>query len=118
MEVTVLEAGVAATTTVAAALGGGFWSRRSRGEREATSAVALAKAYGSLVDDQRESLDDARKHIHRLVADFAEFRKTRDQEIAELRSELTALRLELAEERAENNRLRDRIAVLEAQRAT
>lgn len=98
------------------AVGGGFWSRRSKGERDANSAVMLTKAYGALVDDQRESINDARAHIHRQDE---ELRSVRDElrAVRETRdTTLNALRLELATVRAENDRLRERVATLEAGR--
>jgi chromosome segregation ATPase len=107
--------GVAAAGTAAlGAIGGGFWSRRSREERDATSASALAKAYGELVDDLREDVKDSREHIRRQDAELASLRDEL-RAVREARdSELNTVRQELADVRAENTRLRDRIATLEA----
>lgn len=83
-------------------------------EHRSGSAKLLAEAYGVLVDDLREDLRDARGHITRqdeelrlLREDLRTIVATKDQEIA-------AVRNELANERTENGRLRDRVATLEA----
>lgn len=107
----------AALGTVGLAASGGvgaFFSRRSKGEKDASSAVLLTKAYGALVDDQRESIADARAHIHRQDE---EIRGLRDEvrNVRESRdTELSSLRQELADVRTENTALRKRIATLEA----
>jgi chromosome segregation ATPase len=152
MDETLVAAVAAATTTLGAALGG-FWGRRSRGEKDANSAVLLSRAYAlsvdsqnKLVDNQQQSLEDARKHIHRQDAEFAKMRERHADELREVREELrtvrdaraiehaelealrgelvavrtenAALRSELAAVRAENPQLVARIATLEAQRPT
>lgn len=92
---------------VVGAIGGGFWGRRSKMERDASSAKDLALAYGELVDDLRKGQEDLRKHVHRL-----------DEQIMRRDDEIKSLRDELAVERADNRLLRDRIAALEAGRRT
>lgn len=127
MDVELWQALVVAAVT---AVGGGFWSRRSRGERDATSAKDLAGAYGQLVDDLRKGQEDGRKHIHRLDEqllrrddeikvlrdEVRSLRDGRDAEMGALRLELATVREELRLERAENAELRDRVASIEARR--
>lgn len=120
----------AAAGAVAGALGGGFWGRRSKPERDASSAKDLALAYGQLVDDLRKGQEDLRKHVHRqdgqllrkddeiqaLRDEVKSLRDGRDGEMASLRQELATVRDELRLERLDNRQLRDRIAALEASR--
>lgn len=103
----------------AAAGAGGFWSRRSKGEKDANSAKVLAEAYGLLVDDQRESIADARKHIHRqdeeiagLRLELRSVREQRDQERDTRDADLKGLRDEIAALRTENAELREQLALL------
>lgn len=114
MTIEAWEAALGAAATATAAFGGGFWSRRSRGEKDASSAIMLTKAYGELIDDQRTFLDDARAHIHRQDEELKALR----DELRDVRgsrdTELNALRLELATVRTENVGLRDRIATIES----
>lgn len=77
-------------------------------ERKATSAEVLARAYATLVDDLRRDLNRQDAEIKVLRDELRSVTKTRDVEIA-------AVRTELANERTENGRLRDRVAQLESE---
>lgn len=129
---------VGASAAIAGAVGGGFWNRRSRAEREAAaqkaraeaaerdaaaalataeaevarskSAVELARGYQILVDSHQESLNDARAHIHRQDDELRSLREeiTRVREARD--EELTAVRTELAATRQELAAVRQELA--------
>lgn len=111
MDTSTLEAVVAAGGIVSAALVGGGAShllrvRSQNTNDDANSAQVLAKAYSLLVDDlqkasvrQDQELKALREELRRVVTN-------KDGEIA-------GLRHELAQERAESGRLRDRVVDLE-----
>lgn len=111
MDTSTLEAVVAAGGIVSAALVGGGAShllrvRSQNTNDDANSAQILAKAYSLLVDDlqkasvrQDQELKALREELRRVVTN-------KDGEIA-------GLRHELAQERAESGRLRDRVVDLE-----
>lgn len=111
MDTSTLEAVVAAGGVVSAALVGGGAShllrvRSQNTNDDANSAQVLAKAYSLLVDDlqkasvrQDQELKALREELRRVVTN-------KDGEIA-------GLRHELAQERAESGRLRDRVVDLE-----
>lgn len=111
MDTSTLEAVVAAGGIVSAALVGGGAShllrvRSQNTNDDANSAQVLAKAYSLLVDDlqkasvrQDQELKALREELRRVVSN-------KDGEIA-------GLRHELAQERAESGRLRDRVVDLE-----
>lgn len=91
--------------------GGGLASLFRVGARnrrdDADSAHVLAKAYALLVDDLKTTVHDQGNDIKELREEFRRVVVIKDQEIA-------ALRQELANERAESGRLRQRVAELEA----
>jgi chromosome segregation ATPase len=103
---------LAGAGAVAGAIGGGFWGRRSKGERDANSAVMLTKAYG-------EFIDDLRKHMHRQDGELKDLRdelRSRDVRVDALQVELASVQARLAAELAKNETLTQRIAALEAGR--
>lgn len=120
MPVAIWEAALGAVGVAASGGAGAFFGRKSRSEREASSAVLLTKAYSALVDDQREDINDARSHIRRQDDELAKLREEmralregRDEELNALRVELSAVRTELAAVRAENQQLRTRVGQID-----
>jgi regulator of replication initiation timing len=120
MALEIWEAALGAVGVTGAGGAGAFFGRRSRAERDASSAVQLAKAYSALVDDQREDISDARAHIHRqdeelaaLRAELATVRQAHTDELAAVRTEVATVRAENQQLRTENQQLRTRLAQLE-----
>lgn len=84
-------------------------------EHREGSAKLLAEAYGVLVDDLREDIADLRKQRDHHVEELRALRGELHTVVAAKDAEITAMRLELANERAENGRLRERVTTLEAE---
>jgi chromosome segregation ATPase len=77
-------------------------------QKDAESAEVLARAYALLIRDLREDLSRQDRELESLRKELRSVVSSRDAQIADLRSEL-------AEERAENSRLRVRVVALESQ---
>lgn len=84
-------------------------------EHRAGSAKLLAEAYGLMVDDLREDIADLRTQRDRQDQELTIVRAELKTVTAVRNQEMAAVRLELAEERRENGRLRERVQQLESE---